>query len=214
MSVGTDASVDSHSRRLAALGRSCCRWGDRGVQTHDFAHAGFTVGELAAQAREAMKAQARYVTVEFGTADLCGRTSLAAFRRRFVAGVRAYGRVPLGGRMLVLSVEDLVAHWRAVHADPAGRRWLRTHQLPCGLGYDVSPTRLAAVARRTTELNDILDRECFLLGCVYDAGAYFRMPLTASDFAPRNYSLLSLAGERELAATEWRPAYALLESIA
>jgi hypothetical protein len=210
-SAGTDPDVDSHSRRLTALGRRCCRW-HHAVEARNFARAGFTVAQLAEQARRAEAAQARYVTVDLGAGDLCGGTPLAAFRMQFAAGVRAFRGGRLGGRMLVLSVENPVAHWRVVRADPAGARWLRTHRL-CGLGFDASAAQLAPVARRAAALNAILDRVCFRLGCLYDAGAHNRMPLSVRDFASGDYARLSIAGERKLAATEWRPALALLEAI-
>jgi hypothetical protein len=69
-------------------------------------------------------------------------------------------------------------------------------------------------AGHTAALNHILDCDCYHLGCFYDAGAHYRMPLRAADFTPGNYARLSVTGERKLAATESHPTLVALAAIA
>lgn len=219
-STGSNPAVNSQRLRITNLGRHCCRWRGQAEQAHSFARDGFSVSQLAAQVRQALAVHARFVTLDLGTADLCSTMAPASFHAHFAAGVSAFRRDPVarhdGPRtMLVLSIENLVAHWQTLRADPAGAAWLRAgHSLPCGLGYAVSATWLIAIATRTTALNRILDRDCYQLGCLYDAGAHYRMPLRTTDFRPGNYARLSVTGERKLAATEWRPTLVALARIA
>jgi hypothetical protein len=105
-------------------------------------------------------------------------------------------------------------HWQALRADPVASRTLKAgHHLDCGLGYSVAQARLGQIRRRTIALNEIVARVCFRLGCLYDAGLHFRMPLRASYFASADPRYLSVEGQRALAAVEWRPALVLMSSI-
>jgi hypothetical protein len=47
--------------------------------------------------------------------------------------------------------------------------------------------------------------------CLYDAGTYYRLPLKAGYFSPADYQHLSLAGQRALAAAEWKVALKILD---
>jgi hypothetical protein len=40
--------------------------------------------------------------------------------------------------------------------------------------------------------------------CLYDNGTYYRLALKPSDFSPADYRHLSRAGQRALAAAEWK----------
>jgi hypothetical protein len=71
----------------------------------------------------------------------------------------------------------------------------------------VSRARLAAVEARARALNAVEAEVCSTVPyCLYDGGTYYRLPLHARYFSPADYQHLSLAGERALAAAEWKVA--------
>ena len=111
----------------------------------------------------------------------------------------------------MISIEDLVRHWQALQVDPlrAGR-----NGLGCELHGAVSTRKLATIRSRTIALNDAIARVCFQHStCMYDAGARFHMPLRATYFSSANPQYLSIAGQRALAAIEWKPALALASAF-
>jgi len=46
--------------------------------------------------------------------------------------------------------------------------------------------------------------------CLYDGGTYYHLPLHGAYFSPADYQHLSLAGQRALAAAEWKIALKIL----
>ena len=152
-STGTNAAVQSHLLRLRAI------WKDRRpVRAVNLASdADVTMADLAAQARQALKFRADYVTIEIGENDLCGSTSIAAFRAQLKHGLDVLSsndtRAP-ATRILLLSIEDIVAHWRVLHDDPVARKTFKTgNGLDCALGNQVSKTWLAQIQARARALN-------------------------------------------------------------
>jgi hypothetical protein len=225
-STGTSPAVASHRARLGALARGIDepRF-RRAIRAYTFASRRYeTVADLDEQVRKAARQPWRYATVDVGVGDVCAGTPLGVFRARLKTSLAALAKPaqagvdgldpPVGRQILVVSIEDLARHWRVVRADPAGAAVLRSgRHLDCGLAYDAAPARLAEIRRRTIALNEIIARACFHTdGCLYDAGARFRMPLRASHFSAFDPRYLSIAGQRALAATEWRPAFALIQA--
>ena len=227
-STGTNPAVRSHRLRLRALIRGLRGPGSerfrRPIRAYTLATSRFrTVADLEPQVRQAVTRPWRYATVDLGVGDLCGDTPLGTFRAKLKRALTVLaepaqfevdGLDPQVGReVLVLSIEDLGRHWQVLRADPGSVRALKAGQrLDCGLGYSVTPARLAQIRKRTIALNEAIARVCFRIGCLYDAGVRFRMPLRASYFSTTDPRYLSVEGQRALAAAEWKPAFALIRA--
>jgi lysophospholipase L1-like esterase len=208
-STGTNPAVRSHLLRLRKI------WKNRPVRAVDLASdADATMADLAAQARMARNDGAEYVTIEMGENDLCGSTSIATFKAELERGldVLTGGTRAPAPKILLLSIENIVAHWRVVHADPAARRAFRAgYRLDCALGDHVPGKWLAQIEARARTLNAVEAEVCSTVPyCLYDGGTYFRLPLRAAYFSPADYQHLSLAGQRALAAAEWKVALKIL----
>ncbi len=210
-STSTNPAVLSHYLRYRHLP------GSSRVTSYTFATRGFSVADLAAQARQAVeRAPNRYTTIELGVRDLCAGTPLKTFAARLDQGLRVLSKLRENsfniGPILLVSIEDLAREWRVLRADPITARALRSgHHLACGLGYSVSRARLARIRARTIALNEILAEVCFRNHlCLYDRGTRFRMRLRAGYFSPTDPRSLSVAGQRALAAAEWKPAFTVI----
>lgn len=212
-STGTNPAVQSHLLRLRAALKSTLS-----IRAFNFASSqGVTMADLAGEARQAVRSGAEYVTIEMGGNDLCNTpgTSPAVFRRNLERGLAPLVSVHGGyqPKVLLLSLEDEAAHWRILRADPvATKAFKKGAVLGCNLGYyTATKTALSTIEARTKVLNkilaDVCNRHPF---CLFDGGTYFRMPLKASYFSPADYQHLTLAGQRALAAAEWKLALRLI----
>lgn len=206
-STGTNPAVDSDFLRLRAIFKN--RHPNL-VRAYNFATSAFvTMADLETQARQAVAHKAEYVTIEIGENDLCGGTPLATFRSGLERGLAVLSKLPptrIPRKILLLSIENLAGHWRVLQSDPTALKAFRAGRgLDCGLGATVTAAQLSQVEARTRALNRILAQVCSEHPlCLYDAGTYFRLPLRAGYFSPADYQHLSLAGQRALAAAEWK----------
>jgi lysophospholipase L1-like esterase len=207
-STGTNTAVDSHLLRLRAI------WKTRHVAAFNVGSSyGATMADLASQAAEAVRDHAQYATIELGENDLCGKTTPKSFRASLDRGLGVLSAGPQPVKVLLLSIENEAAHWRVLRADPKAARSLKSGSvIDCGLGYyTATAPALAKVEARARLLNDILAEVCSAHPyCLYDGGAYFRLRLKASYFSPADYQHLSIAGQRALAAAEWKAAQPVL----
>ena len=209
-STGSNPAVRSHFLRLRAI-----RKGKVEIKSFNLASSGSaTMADLASQATEAVRDRAAYATVELGENDLCNGTKPAVFRAELERGlnVLSRGRIPV--KVLLLSIENEAAHWRALRHDPKAATALRAGAtLDCGLGYTAPSSLLSRVEARARLLNGILAAVCSeRTDCLYDGGTYFRLPLKASDYSSADYQHLSIAGQRALAAAEWKVALKIIYS--
>jgi lysophospholipase L1-like esterase len=210
--TGTNPAVNSHLRRLQAMwNRGPLRAISKQHPVHAFnfaSDADVTMADLAAQARQARKKDAEYVTIEIGENDLCGSTSIAAFRAELRRGLAVLDAGTHVTKVLLLSVENIVAHWRALQSDPTARKaFAAGYSLDCALGAQVPRSWLTGVEARTRALNLVEAEVCSTVPyCLYDGGTYFKLPLHARYFSRADYQHLSLAGQRALAAAEWKVA--------
>jgi GDSL-like Lipase/Acylhydrolase family len=208
-STGTNPAVDSHLLRLRAIFKNKVK-----VHAFSFAtNAHVTMYDFPGQAREAARTRAQYVTVEIGENDLCDTTAAASFRSSLDRGLNVLSGSGHATKILLLSIENIAAHWRALRSDPTAMKALKAGAvLDCGLGYNTAtPALLAKVQARAVMLNRILADVCSEHPlCLYDGGTYFRLRLKASDFSPADYQHLSLAGQHALAAAEWKVALKIL----
>jgi lysophospholipase L1-like esterase len=204
--TGTSPAVDSQLLRLRAIFRN-----GTPVRAFNFASDSFvTMADLVAQARQAVRVRAAYVTIEIGENDLCAYTPVAKFRAELRRGLAALadGR----RKILLLSIENLAAHWRVLDANPAARKAFKAGGgIDCGLGDSASGAYLAQIEARARALNAVEAEACSAVPyCLYDGGAYFRLPLRARYFSAADYQHLSVAGQRALAAAEWKVALRFL----
>ena len=202
-STGTEPAVSSHRMRLKQLTGS--------LRVATFANDRFrTVADLQVQARAATVSSARYLTVEVGAGDLCAGTQLTVFRARLAKALTTLSKSrvrEIGGSSE--QAGDPIGEHR--ESRPALARFRRKSDLGCGL---VAGTAVAQIQKRTIALNDIMARVCYrTTGCLFDAGARYRMALRANYFSSFDPRRLSEDGERALAAVEWRPARTLLSAM-
>lgn len=207
-STGSNPAVHSHFLRLRAI-----REGKVKIRRFNLASSGFaTMADFASQATEAVRDKAAYATVELGENDLCSGTKPAVFRGELERGlnVLSRGRIPV--KVLLLSIENEAAHWRALRHDPKAAIALRAGAtLDCGLGYNATSSRLSKIETRARLLNSILAAVCSdHPNCLYDGGKYFGLPLKASDYSSADYQHLSIEGQRALAAAEWKAALKII----
>ena len=209
-STGINPAVRSQFLRLRAI-----RKGKFEIKRFNLASSGgATMADLAPQATEAVRDRAAYATVELGENDLCNGTKPAVFRGELERGlsVLSRGRIPV--KVLLLSIENEAAHWRALRNDPKAAEALRAGAtLDCGLGYGATSSLLSKVEAHARLLNGILAAVCSKHpDCLYDGGTYFRLPLKASDYSSADYQHLSIEGQRALAAAEWKVALKIIYS--
>jgi hypothetical protein len=203
-SIGTNPTIRSHRTRLKQMTGS--------LRVATFASNSFrTVADLQMQVQRATASSVRYFTVDVGLGDLCAGTPIDTFRARLAKAlttlskspvVQEIGRASDQREILLVSIENLAQHWRVL----GGKS-----DLGCGLGAGVA---VAQIQKRTIALNDIMARVCYrTTGCLFDAGARYRMPLRANYFSSVDPRRLSVEGERALAVVEWRPARTLLSAM-
>jgi lysophospholipase L1-like esterase len=212
--TGTNPVVNSHLRRLQTIWNNPpYRLLHRPVHAFNLASdANVTMADLAAQAHEARREHADYVTIEIGENDLCGSTSIAAFRTNLKRGLTVLTAGTRRPKILLLSIENIVAHWRVLRSDPAAHKaFAAGYTLDCALGAQVPHSWITQVEARARALNAVEAEVCSTVPyCLYDAGTYFHLPLRARYFSPADYQHLSLAGQHALAAAEWKVAEKIL----
>jgi hypothetical protein len=205
--TGTNKSIDSQYLRILAHNPA--------IRGHPYnlaeAHAvtGPEMSDLAFQAGGAIAEHADYIEIALGENDACRGTPVALFTREFKTGLARLTRALPDAHVFVLSIEDVANQWRAIDADPAGRRALKTGStLDCSLGAGATRSQLAAVAAGIAVYNRALRQVCEPLPrCKYDHDAVFRMQFTASDFDPYELQELSPTGQRALSAVAWHAGY-------
>lgn len=107
----TGTSLNSHAARLKKL--------YPGLQAYNFAAAGAPVSAFSAQARSAVAKGVGYVTVMFGTNDVCNPLGgqpvpLATFRQRFVEGLTILKTGLPNAKIFVASIPNLDSVRRAL----------------------------------------------------------------------------------------------------
>ena len=206
-STGSNPAVGSHFLRLRAI-----RNGKVEVKRFNLASNGATIADFASQATEAVRDRAAYATVELGENDLCSGTKPADFRAKLERGLSVLSRRRVPVKVLLLSIENEAAHWRALRNDPKAATALKAGAtLDCGLGYTATSSLRSKVETRARLLNGIINAVCSEHpDCLYDGGTYFRLPLKASDYSSADYQHLSIEGQRALAAAEWKVALKII----
>lgn len=205
---GTDPRVDSIASRLEART-------DGPVTVKNVAKSGSTVADLAAQVPAAAAANPDLVTVLIGANDVCrgsfdAMTSTEDYAAMVGAALQDLVALAPGTTILVASVPDVTAILPVAANDPAAR-FLWSHG-GCATALadpqsrsTAAEVRRAAVADRISEYDAALAGACGALPrCVYDGGALHGYTPTLQQLSALDRFHPSVAGLREVAATEWK----------
>ncbi len=192
-STGTSAQVDSHYRRLLAVGA------DIRDQTYNFAQPRARAADLAGQAARAVDAEPQYITLQIGANDACrasvaDMTPVATFRAQVDDALRTIKRELPRTRVLVVSIPDVYRVWQLGHGRELVTEVWAGRVCPVLLADPTSMTkaakdRRAAFRARVNAYNKELVAACKAYGkhCRSDGGAVHRVRfsldmLTAFDF--------------------------------
>ncbi|GAA2749759.1 SGNH/GDSL hydrolase family protein [Amnibacterium kyonggiense] len=205
---GTDARVDSVASRLGARL-------DGPVTVKNVAKSGATVADLAAQVPAAAAADPDLVTVLIGANDVCrasldDMTSTEDYAATVGGALQQLVALDPGVTILVASVPDVTAILPAAASNPTAR-FLWSHGGCATVLADPqsrsteAEVRRAAVADRIREYDAALAGACGALPrCVYDGGALHGYTPTLDQLSALDRFHPSVAGLKELAATEWK----------
>jgi len=205
--TGTNRTVASQYLRILAHNPSIRGHAYNLAEAH--AATGPEMSDLAFQAAGAVARHVDYVEIALGENDACRGTPLTVFAREFKSGLAHLMRALPRAHVFVLSIENVAHQWRAINADPAGRRALKTGStLDCSLGGDATRNQLTGVAAKIAGYNDTLRMVCRATPrCRYDNGAVYRMRFAAADFDPIELQELSPTGQYALSAVAWHAGY-------
>lgn len=192
----------SHAERLLAAG-----WLDE--LPLSFARGGARMSDLAAQAAQAVEAEADYVTILMGANDVCARSSTAmtsvdAFRAGFRAAAAVLDAGLPDATVYVVSLPDIGA-LHALHngSARAQRQWAAFNVCQSLLAQDADEADREAVRERVLAYNAVLEEEAAAFGFAWDGGAVFREKLVVTDVSDFDYFHPSLAGQARLANVTW-----------
>jgi lysophospholipase L1-like esterase len=212
-STGSNASVNSHYRRLLALNPAISG------RAYNFAVSGADMADLNGQAQRAVAQQVEYVTVLMGANDVCASseaamTPVATFRAQFQAAMQTLTTGLPGARVYVLSVPDVYRLWEVYRTSVTA--WLVWSGAGICQSLLANPwsyssadvARRARVRQRNSEYNVQLAEVCALyITCRFDGNAVFNTAFARSDVTTRDYFHPSLAGQTKLAAVSWAAGY-------
>lgn len=208
--TGTDRTVASIASRLASA------QGGRRPTVYDDATPGAAVRDLDGQVSLAIAQRPDLVTVLIGANDVCvhdisGMTSAAEYAAAADGALRRLSDALPGSRILVASVPDVTNLLPVASRNETARfLWGLVGGCRTALAVPLSTAppaiaRRVAVRSRIAEYNLALAASCGRLpSCSYDGGALHAYQPTIAQLSPLDYFHPSVAGLRELAATEWR----------
>ena len=201
--TGTGARVNSHLKRIRAGRPTAEGW--------NVAQAGALAGQLAGQARRAVKQKPDYVTVQIGANDACRgsisqMTPVADFRARVDAGLAVLKAGAPKARLLVTSIPDMNQLWKVGRENTTVVRIWRLGVCPSLLANATSDepadvARRREFAERVDAYNDALRDACRAYGkrCRYDGGAVHRVRLSLGLVNKLDYWHPDVDGQNKLA---------------
>lgn len=208
--TGTDTTVNSHARRLQALGAQ--------LTTHNLAVSGAKMVNLDGQMVNVVNVQPDYVTVLMGGNDLCTdtvaqMTSVADFRAQFQTAMARLVGGTQDTVIYVVSIPNVYHLWNLFK----GNFWARFIWSTAGICQSLlaNPTstqqadvdRRAAVRQRNIDYNAALAQVCATyVRCRFDGNAAFNTTFAASDVSG-DYFHPSIAGQAKLASVSWAAGY-------
>jgi PKD repeat protein len=210
-STGTNATVDSHARRLGALGAQ--------LTTHNLAVSGAKMVDLDGQMANVVNVQPDYVTVLIGGNDLCTdtvgqMTSVADFRAQFQTAMTRLMGGTTDTVVYVVSIPNVYQLWNLFK----GNWWARFIWSTADICQSLlaNPTsnqqpdvdRRATVQQRNVAYNAELASVCaaYASRCLFDNNASFNTTFTSADVSG-DYFHPSIAGQAKLASVSWAAGY-------
>ncbi|MDF5757989.1 SGNH/GDSL hydrolase family protein [Spongiactinospora sp. TRM90649] len=206
-STGDNATVNSHYLRL--------RRDVAAISGHNvnLAASGTVSAELAAQAREAVRRDAAYVTILVGAQDACVReerlmTSVAAFRRNIDTALGVLREGLPRARVFVASIPDIKRLWRVGKDNALARTFWSVGKICQSMlakpqsTAKADQTRRDRVRDRVVAFNRSLSDACTAYGpaCRTDDGAVFSYPFTLAQVSKWDYFHPNADGQRVIAA--------------
>lgn len=213
-STGTNATVNSHTVRLQALGAPLAQ------TTHNRSVSGAKVADLPGQMSTVVPLQPDYLTVLIGGNDLCTdtvaqMTSVTDFRASFATAMSTITSGSPDTYVYVVSIPDVYQLWglfrnsfwaRLVWASAGVCQSLLANP---GSTSQADVQRRDEVRQRNIAYNAQLADVCaaYSSRCRFDGNAVFNTQLTRSDVSG-DYFHPSLSGQARLAQTSWDAGYA------
>jgi lysophospholipase L1-like esterase len=218
-STGTDATVNSHYRRILAA--------EPAVSGHssNLAVSGSTISALPGQASQAVADNRQYITILIGGNDVCSGTEaemtpVATYRSQFTQALTTLSGGLPDARIFVASLPNIYGVWEVAH----------TNQLAQAIwsAYDVCPAmfvnptslaqadveRRARVRQRILDFNTQLAEVCALfIHCRFDGGAVTNGVIQPADLAA-DYFHPSLSGQGRLAAATYQQTFGFTDTLA
>jgi lysophospholipase L1-like esterase len=183
---------------------------------HEDARSGAEVDDLDRQVALAIGQRPDLVTVLIGANDVCGpdlasMTGAADYARAVDRGLHRLADGLPEATILVASVPDVPNLLPVASGDETARFLWRTWG-GCATALadplsrtDAALARRTAVRERIQDYNAALEATCGAIErCIWDGGALQAYQPTIAQLSPLDYFHPSVAGLRELAATEWR----------
>ncbi|WP_306233578.1 GDSL-type esterase/lipase family protein [Agrococcus beijingensis] len=206
--TGSSAGVASHLLRLRAAGATS-------LVAYNDAVSGARSSALDAQAQNAVRQNAQYVTIEIGANDACTRTvaemtPTATFRTNVQTALGTLAASPAAPQIFVASIPSLQRLYEVNRTSSSARiTWslLRICQSMLANPSSTQPAdvqRRAAVQQRVDEYNGALQEACAaVVGCRYDGGAVAAYAFARTDISTRDYFHPSAAGQARLSSITW-----------
>lgn len=208
--TGTSSTVNSHARRLGALGAQ--------LTTYNLAVSGAKMASLDGQMTNVVNVRPDYVTVLIGGNDLCTdtvaqMTSVADFRAQFQAAMARLMSGTTDTVVYVVSIPNVYQLWNLFK----GNWWARFIWSSAGICQSLlaNPTstqtadaqRRETVRQRNIAYNTELASVCAsYTRCRFDGNAAFNTVFTSSDVSG-DYFHPSVAGQAKLASVSWGAGY-------
>jgi PKD repeat protein len=208
--TGTNTTVDSHARRLGALGAQ--------LTTHNLAVSGAKMANLDGQMANVVNVQPDYVTVLMGGNDICTdtvaqMTSVTDFRAQFQAAMTRLMSGTQDTVVYVVSIPNVYQLWNLFKGNWWARFIWSSADICQSLLANPTSTQAADVQRRETvrqrniAYNAELASVCGAYArCRFDSNAAFNTTFTTSDVSG-DYFHPSIAGQAKLASVSWAAGY-------
>jgi lysophospholipase L1-like esterase len=212
--TGTDRAVNSHFERIKTADP------DADVRAENVAERGARAADLRAQAAQAVKAKAQYVTVLIGADDACAKsmTPVADFRKGVDTALATLEKGLPTAKVLVVSIPDLYRLWEIGRTDRLAQlEWVVAGPLQCpSLLTEALSTakaddhRRRAVAKRVDDYNRQLAAACKAYGklCRTDGGRVHQVKFTPDLVSRYDFFHPNAAGQRKLAAASYPSTFA------
>jgi PKD repeat protein len=211
-STGTNATVNSHYLRLAAINPA--------ISGHaaNLSVSGAKMADLPGQMQQAAALQPDHVTVLIGGNDICTdteaqMTSVADFRAQFQAAMATLAAGSPGTDVYVLSIPRVLGLWELFRNDWWGRFIWSVGDICQSLLANPTSTqtadvqRRARVAQRNVDFNQVLFEVCSTApSCLWDGWAAYNTAFARGDVSA-DYFHPSIAGQAKLAAVSWTAGY-------